>query len=154
MTGIGILDRPGGAVLVVVASCSAYEAAIRTRERLVAAGVPREAVTIEGIGLHAAEEPAEARALGRETFAATLGGGVAGACVAFLLSVAKWVEPLDRLLALVLTGLVLGALVGAAAGLLLSFAPGDGPRRAPVFLADVYAVVVESRFADRASGLL
>jgi hypothetical protein len=154
VTTPGILDRRGGAGSAIVASCSAYEDALRARDRLIAAGVPAGAVTIDGIGLHAAEKPASERALGTETFAATLGGALAGALVGFLFGLLVWVEPFEHLLALVLSGLVLGALVGAAAGILLSFAPGDGSRLAAGLRADVYAVAVESRFADRASGFL
>jgi hypothetical protein len=150
----GPLDRRQGAVSVVIASCSAYEDAARALDRLVADGVPADAVTIHGIGLRPAEDPASERALGQVMLAGALGGALAGAVVAFLFAVLSWVEPLGSILALALFGLLIGAFVGATAGILLSFAPPRGAPPSPGLRADAYTVAVEPAFADRAKSLL
>jgi hypothetical protein len=151
---LGAIDRRDGSAFVVVASCSAYEDAAVALERIVAEGVPPDAVTIEGIGLHRAEESASERALGDVILAGALGGALAGTVLAFLFAVLSWVEPLGSILALALSGLLIGAFIGATVGILLSFAPPRGSTPAPGLRADTYTVAVEPAFADRAAGLL
>jgi hypothetical protein len=155
VTWPGTLDRRDGSEFVVVASYSAYEDAARARDRLVADGVPADAVSIDGIGLRPVEEPASERVVGQVILAGALGGALAGAVLGFVFGVLSWDEPLDRVLALALSGLLLGALVGAATGILLALAPPDeGSRPFLGLRTDTYTVAVEPAFADRAAGLL
>jgi hypothetical protein len=140
------------ASLVVVASCSAYEDAVLALERLVAAGIPADAVSISGQRLHpVAQAPVRERAFGGEAVAGSVGGALGGALLAFLFGVIGWVEPLGHVLALALAGVLLGALAGAAAGVLLSFA--RPPRSPPIVAlrAEIYTVAVEPSFAGRAT---
>jgi hypothetical protein len=140
----------------VVAEYENYADAQRAVDRLSDRGFPVDRVAIVGRGLRYVEQVAGRMTTARAAALGAADGAPIGALLGLLSALLFTTDPDPGLPLLVLYGLVVGTLLGAALGA-LTHAMWRGRRdfvSVPGIQADRYEVVVDEEFADRASETL
>ena len=139
-----------------VAAYDSYAEAERAVDHLSDRGFPVDKVAIIGQGLRYVEQVTGRLTTGRAALQGALQGALLGAFFGLLMGLIFTYDPNPAVWLLMLYGLVVGALFGAALGAGLHLATG-GTRdfsSVPGMEAERYEVVVDEDVADRAAELL
>ena len=139
-----------------IATTTDYAEAERIVDQLSDRGFAVEGVAIVGHDLQVVEQVVGRMTWGRAALNGALSGALPGALVGWIFGLFSWVDPLIAGAQLALYGLVVGAVLGAIAGLIL-YGLQRGRRdfaSVPLMHPTRYEVVVDPEVADEALRLL
>ena len=139
-----------------IATTPSYAEAERIVDQLSDRGFPVERVAIVGHDLQVVEQVVGRMTWGRAALNGALSGALPGVLVGWIFGLFSWVDPLIAAAQLGLYGLVIGAVLGAIAGLVL-YGLQRGRRdfaSVPMMRPTRYEVVVDAEVADEALRLL
>lgn len=139
-----------------IASYSSYRQAEQAVDRLADSGFPVERVSIVGRGLQFVEQVTGRIGYVEAALRGALAGSVAGVLIGWLFGVFDWFHPIVASGWLAIDGLWVGALIGAAIGM-LQHALMQGRRdfaSIGALHAELYEVQVDDDVADEAERIL
>jgi len=140
----------------MVASFPTYEQAQQAVDYLSDEKFPVERVAIVGEGLRLVEQITGRLTWWKAALGGLLGGVITGFVLGWLFSVFNFINPLVPVGTMALWGLILGAMIGALAGV-IGYAATGGRRdftSVNIIQAEHYNVLVDAAIADDAQRLL